>query len=380
MHIHDVVTFSFLPMVAYLFIMLYKKPSIWKEKCNKEAYKIISSGIIILLLKYSMGQDYFKTILQFIFIPMFISIVFETIVDKQIKILRSIIIVFFVVECSLAIYERIVQTNIFYIPSEIELLVFSSQEKWAFRSTAIMGHPLVNAMAVTTIVSFILLCKRFDIIHKILLTALGYISLYCFNARGAIIIFTIFIIPYLFYLISHTQNARLKKISYFIFFIGGLLFVYYLLNSSLGGRLFNEKKIIDGSAQTRLDVFKFHNFLTSDQLLWGASDLYYYLTDKLGAGGVENGIIVLIIIYGLIPTLFLLPLLIYFHYKKLSVYDKKERIWVMAIFYILGTMNPNLAVSTQWVIWLLAYYAFRNKKFKSAYILDRKIHKQTYIY
>lgn len=380
LHIKEVVTFSFIPLVAYILVTLLNKPSVWKGKHNTEVYYILFWGIILLILKYSIGQDYFKTILQFIFIPMLISIVFESLSHREVKTLRHIILIFFIVECSFAIYERITHTNIFYLPSETELLVLSTQEAWAFRSTAFLGHPLVNAMAITTILSFILLHKRFSIIQKIIFTALGYFSLYCFNARGATIIATITIIPYLFYLINQTKNSRLKRVSYLVFVFGGLLFIYYLLNSSLGGRLFNENKIIDGSAQTRLDVFQFYKFLTTDQLLWGSPDLYYYLMRKLEAGGVENGIIVLIINYGLIPTLFLLPLLIYFHYRKLAIYKKAERIWIMAIFYIIGIMNPNLAVPTQWVIWLFAYYAFRNKKSESTYILNRKNRKQVYIY
>lgn len=380
LHIKEVVTFSFIPLVAYILVTLFNKPSVWKGKHNTEAYYVILLGIILLILKYGIGQDYFKTILQFIFIPMLISIVFESLCHREVKTLRYIILIFFIAECSLAIYERVTHTNIFYLPSETELLVLSTQEEWAFRSTAFLGHPLINAMAITTILSFILLYKRFSIVQKIILTALGYLSLYCFNARGATIITTITIIPYLFYLINQTKNRRLKRISYLVFFLGGSLFIYYLVNSSLGGRLFNEDKIIDGSAQTRLDVFQFYNFLTTDQLLWGAPDLYYYLMRKLEAGGVENGIVVLIINYGLIPTLFLLPLLIYFHYRKLAIYKKAERIWIMAIFYIIGIMNPNLAVPTQWVIWLFAYYAFRNKKSESTYILNRKNRKQVCIY
>ena len=60
----------------------------------------------------------------------------------------------------------------------------------------------------------------------------------------------------------------------------------------------------------------------------------------------------------------MLLLLMFFHYTKLSVYNNAERIWIMAIFYILGTMNPNLATPVQWTIWLFSYYAFRNKTFQ----------------
>lgn len=363
--ITQVVTASFIPIVLYILISISRKPNVYlRQHYNLPAYRILIFGVILLLLKYSIGQDYFKNILQFIFIPLFISIVFERLSSSQRMILNKSVLLFYIIECALAIYERIFQINLFRNSEELDQISTYIPEAWTFRSTSLMGHPLANAMVVTTILAFILLNKRFNIKLKLLLFALGYIALFCFNARGATIIATLFIIPYIIYLIRQTKNKYLKRGLYIVFILGGLIFVYYAINTSFGGRLFNQEKLLDGSAQTRLDVFQFRQFITLDQLLWGSPDLYLFLTRKLEAGGVENGIIVLIIDYGLIPVLFLLPLLIYFHYTKLSIYTKYERIWIMAIFYIIGTMNPNLSSPTQWTIWIFAYYAFRNRNLK----------------
>lgn len=357
-------TAAFGPLCIYMVISeIKRKRIIWKQTYNHKAIIIILIGILTITFKSSIGQDYFKQAIYFLIIPMCISISFEDLSNSKISHLKKILLFFFLTECFLAIYERIFTINIFPI-KELTLneMLYSNPEDWEFRSTALLGHPLANAMAITTILSFILTGK-FKISTKLFYVLIGYISLFCFNARGAIIISTILIIPYTFNLIK--KNRHHKTLLYTISFLFLLAIGYLITNTSLGGRLLNMDKLLDGSAQTRLDVFEFYRFLNIDTLLLGSPDSYQYLTTKLEAGGVENGIIALIINWGLILTLIILPNLILFHYKKLSIYPFKDKIWIMAIFYILGTMNPNLATPTQWIIWIFSYYAFRPKKFKN---------------
>ena len=305
-----------------------------------------------------MGQNYIKSVTYFLVIPVLISILLETISAKKRNILRKLVMVFFLIECTLAIFEQQVHINLFDIHelTEEEIL-YASYESWEFRSTALAGHPLQNAMITIIIMSFIVV-SNFKIWTKMGLFTLGYIALFCFNARGAIIIATLFIVPYV---LKQIWNAKIRwKWAFKLGFFAIAFYVIHLLaTTSLGGRLFNQEKILDGSAQTRLDVFEFYKYIDWQSLLWGDPDNYAYLMNKLGAGGVENGVIVLVIYYGLFLTLFILPALFYFQYKKLSIYPKFERLWLLAIFYLLGAMNPNLATPLIWIIWILAYYAFR---------------------
>lgn len=360
--IQQVVTASFFPMMIYLVTVFIREPkNSFLKKYNKVSFILIIEAIIAILLKWSVGQDYFKNLLLFIFIPICTSIVFETLPNERIKHLKRIVLFFFIIECSLAIYERIFYINFFNIEDLTrEELLYYNPENWEFRSTSLLGHPLANAMGVTTILSFILTSK-IKIQNKLLYFLLGYISLFCFNARGAIIISSILMIPYVFHLIK--KHNYHKKILYTLSALSLSVIGYIILTTSLGGRLFNTDKLLDGSAQTRLDVFDFTRFINLEQLLLGDSSLYVFLMRKLEAGGVENGIISLIIDWGLILTLIILPTLILFHYKKLSIYSTSDKIWIMAIFYILGTMNPNLATPVQWTIWIFAYYAFRPHTF-----------------
>lgn len=364
--ITQVVSTAFMPMTVYIICRLLTVPkNIWKLPYNKVAIVIILFAFFIIALKYSMSQNYFKIVLQFLLIPMFISIFFEELSSNNKKALKNIILIFFIIECSIAIYERIFSTHLFALQELEEFFDFYEQNEWSFRSTSLLGHPLTNAMCVTTILSFILTNNKCDIKFKLFYFALGYVALFCFNARGATIIATLFMIPYILFLIHKTKNKKLQRLSYFLLIAGSISFIYIIINTSLGGRLLNQGELLDGSAQTRLQVFSFYQYVRLDQFLWGAPDLYMFLMRKLGAGGVENGIIVLIVNYGLVITVIMLPMLVYFHYTKLSIYNKIDRLWIMGIFYILGSMNPNLSMPVQWTIWLFAYYAFRNSTFNN---------------
>lgn len=349
---------AYSPILIYLCIELIWNRIAWNSPANRMAKAILLLAIIVVVLKFCLGQDYTRSVAYFLVIPMLISISLENITASKQRILRQLVLVFFIIECGLAIFEQQAQINLFNLSelSEEELL-YASYESWEFRSTALAGHPLQNAMITIIIMSFILV-SDFKLWTKMGLFSLGYIALFCFNARGAIIVATLIIAPYL---IRKVWKARMRwKWVLKLGFIAVALYITHLVTTtSLGGRLLNQDRIIDGSAQTRLDVFEFYNYIDWQSIMWGDPDNYLFLMNKLGAGGVENGIIVLIINYGLFLSLFILSALFYFQYKKLSVFPKFERMWLLAIFYLLGSMNPNLALPLIWIIWILTYYSFK---------------------
>lgn len=359
-----VVTATFSPMIMYLAIETFKKKIVWNSKYNKTAIIILILSVIIIVLKSATKQSYFNSVFYFLIIPMLMSISFEELSNKKIRILRRSVLFFYIIECSLAFYERIMHINFFDIKElTYNQLQYYNPEDWEFRSTSLLGHPLANAMAVVIILSFIL-SSNMKLVYKTVYFFMGYLSLFCFNARGAILIATILLLPYIWNLFRKS-NIKYKWIIYSVFTVSIYYFFVILTTTSLGGRIFYQTELLDGSAQARLEVLSFYKYLNLNDILWGNPDSYLNLTYKLGAGGVENGIITIMINYGIIITLFMLPALIYFHYNKLSVYSKYDRLWIISVFYILGTMNPNLSMPLQWIIWVLAYYSFRKKGFKS---------------
>ena len=222
-----------------------------------------------------------------------------------------------------------------------------------------MGHPLASAQITAVIMTFIAVANFKKKYFQIFLFILGYVSFFCFNVRGATLVVTAIAVPYFLWKINKTtpENKRwIIKLGVFCVVCG---MIYMVTQTSLGGRLMN-MDLMDDSAQSRLEVFDFYNhYQTQDEFLWGDPGLYRYMMRKLGAGGVENGVIAMILDYGIIFTIPMLLLLFRFQYRKLSIYSKLEKWILLAVFYLIATMNPNLAVAVQWTMWIYAYYVFR---------------------
>lgn len=355
----ETVTYGYLPMMMYALFIFFGGSEILNTSKNRQAKKIIMWSVLFFILKFALGQDYFKSILCLLIIPMCMSMVFEYASATQRRLLLYCVLAFFFIECGISFFEK--STGLPVIPlqgDEYDHWFEIDREGWQIRSRALLGHPLQNAMGVMVITTFILVSK-FKLWFRLLCFAVGYISLFCFNARGATLVATFILIPYILRTL-HVSNIRKKKTIYMALAVGAAVLVNVLLTTSLGGRIFNEDELMDGSAQTRLDVYDFYKYLSLDGLLFGSPTNYKFLMHKLGAGGVENGVITLIIDYGLIITSIMLPLLISFHYKKLSAYYPSLDKWlVLLVYYVIGTMNPNLTVPTNWVLWIMSYYALR---------------------
>ena len=325
---------------------------------NKDAIYIIILAIIIFIFKISLERDYlvseYFARLFFLFIgPMLISICLENSSRKEMNLLRKIVIAFFIVECSVAIIERINGANFF--GTAAQNLLLSSMPSWEFRSAGLLGAPLLGANCVVVFMSFVV----FTDMNKKLqigLFFLGYIALFCYNSRGAILVATFFCIPYFFWKLNKTITWRRSTVIIGLCILSVGLFLL-LSQTSLGGRIFNNPELIDGSAQARLDILKFHTLVRPDDLVWGNEDTYLYLW--YSGFQAENGVIALLLEFGILLTIPLLFFLFRFQYRKLVSFPNIEKWLMFIVFYGIGTMNPNLACSDLWRLWVFCFYAFR---------------------
>ena len=79
---------------------------------------------------------------------------------------------------------------------------------------------------------------------------------------------------------------------------------------------------------------------------------------KLGAGGVENSYIVLIINYG-VPLFIVLFILYYFLIKRLlKKHTLFNKVIIISSFILVGSTNNGLAASTPWGFFILCAYSF----------------------
>jgi hypothetical protein len=360
--------FSQRDICAYslLFIFFIYKYTQNTKKISLSNYSIylIVLSVSLIAIKFVLGMNYFKNVFDLVIIPLTIIICSDWLNKNEIKKLRLSIILFYIVECGVAILERIISYRFFdtIYTSEMNIYNIQGQEAWQFRSTALLGHPLTNAMAVSIIMSFICF-SNMKITFKTILLAIGFISLFCFNVRGALIVDSIIILPYF------VNNLFNKNKFYFSLIIIILLALYISANKSVidtfGGRLFNDN-LIDGG-MSRVNILGFYNYISIDDLIFGSPNLYAELLTKTGLYGVESGLVYLIIQYGFIFALLFLLFMLNIQLELLNKYNKYQKFSLIFIFYSIGLMNPNLGDYLQWILFFFCYYAFKPQNKKTIY-------------
>ena len=242
---------------------------------------------------------------------------------------------------------------------------------WSFRSSGFLGHPLANALCISTIMGFIL-TSRMSIFYRLVYLILGFVSLLCFNARGAILIWILLATIYLLNLIRNRKTKKTVSLLLVCFLLTMAYLVYSaMVNYGVGGRIV-EGNIMDGSANTRLEVFDAFNYINTSDLWFGNSLNYIPIMNKLGAGGVENSYVVLIIYYGIF--IFALLALLYYSLVKrfLKDYSLYFKFIILSSFLLVGSTNNGLVNAMPWGFLILCFYTFpsmekRNKgsKFNS---------------
>jgi hypothetical protein len=178
----------------------------------------------------------------------------------------------------------------------------------------------------------------------------------CFNAKAAIILWTVLIIILIYYL-SFKSKKKLSAFSYFLIISALVITITLILEQGFGDRITNNK-LFDGSAQTRIEVFSSFDYVSSYDLLVGNPDSYYYITDKLGAGGVENSYIVLILEYGIPMTILLLFLYIVWMRKLFRGIRFNIQLLLLVSFIGLGSANNSISTAPPWIFFILCYNAF----------------------
>ena len=246
-------TLSFLPMLIYFMINMIAK----KVPLSKEAVCIILLAVIIIFFKWAIEQNYTYKATLLLIIPMVIFMCFENLTREELTLLRRITIFFFIAECGLSIVEWLLKRNLCASPGHFEDV--DNIMKWTgfFKSTSLFGHPLGNAQIVAVFMAFIAVSNFMKKHIQFFLFFLGYVSLFCFNSRGAILVTTFFTVPYFVWKIIKTAQPGMKWMINFSILCVLLGMFYLVTETSMGGRLMGEN-LVDSSSKTRLEVFNFH--------------------------------------------------------------------------------------------------------------------------
>lgn len=352
---------SYLPMILFLLI---NTTVITKVNYNlkKYAIRIIFIGIFGFVFKLSCGQAIvFPRYFTLFFLPYLFSIYLEQAKAAELRIIRNILILFLIVQSSIALYERLTYTTL--LASEDDFFVMVEGQNWTFRASGLLGHPLANAMSISTLLAFVM-CSSMKFPKKLLLVLIAYIALLCFNERGYILISTFVLIVYL----GGTYNKLLRKEKMFIWMIciPAVIWLFsYLQTSDWGGRLFNtESASSDHNAQVRLLALSAFSYLDFGQLVVGSPTNYEYVLNKMALAGIENGVVSIILYHGLLIGVIALVFWGIFQFNKLQDFGKLQKYLILIAFYGIGITNPHLTNPYQWMIFLLSIYSFKPSKVK----------------
>lgn len=343
----------------------------------KQEVWIITIVVVLCMVKYLIQDVPAIERMYLTFIsPMLISILLFNSTLTSRKVLRALILLFFLVECLLAIYERVSSINVFpYIDED----TIENLADLQFRSTAILGHPLLNALVVSIIMVSVMISDS-KLMIKGWVYTLGLVAILCFNARAATLIWVLLSLITTFYLLRSKRGRSRTKLIVIAFVICVAIGVGYLiLVEGFADRLVNNNAnggLYDSSAKARIDVFAAFDYVKDRDLIFGQSAYYLMITDKLGQAGVENSYIVLILYYG-VPA-FLLFVLSYFFWlsKYLKNLSTLEKCMLFLGFILLGSANNSLVDQAPWMFFVLCANSFlpNSKKYQC-----RKINRETYV-
>lgn len=265
-----------------------------------------------------------------------------------------IIITFFIVECSIGIYERMV--GHFLISYEDTDYLTLSEGHFGtnldFRSVSLMIHPLKNANAVSIIMAFVLVSKRLSVSNKVVLLLLGVGALWAFNSRGSMLCwFLILIYRFSFF----DRNIIFVAICFLLFYFFYPFLFEFIESTGLLGR-FISKDFDDESTNARLLAFVW--FAMQD---WNIESVLMGGKMILMPGSnltLENGILVTLGYWGWFVGTFKVILEFLISYNSLTIYNVKEKLILMIAFWGVALTNNNSFHHWPLALFVLTFIAF----------------------
>lgn len=350
--IKQILSVTTTPLFLFCLFTIFSKKA-KNDRITRNVYGLFFISALVLVFKISIGQySFIKELIYIGFLQGVIVLAFEKLSITQRKILKYILILFFLTVSGITIVEWFTKTNFFFIENEYYTSTTDIDENWAFRSQAFFGHPLYVSMIMTFMLIMLLFSKlKFEI--KIILSISGFLSLLCINSRTGIVLSFALFLPTLYYNLNN-MNKKVKIWFLLVVMLLCISLIYIVFNTELGGRLIGYGKDDGGSAMQRLITFSIFDIINKDFLLFGDPDF----TDKTLQlfGWVENGYIAFILKYGLIAGLPLLAILINLHISLLRRFSKIGALCIAASFYVYAFSNPHLVNPNLWFYFLMSYY------------------------
>lgn len=337
---------------------------------HKELIILLTTLIFILVFNFRTGREVdIKLYINSLFLPVLVSFYVLIFYKDNVRLkeyVSKIIIVFFLIECVWALSERLLNLNIIpFVTTNTTLAIL--QDLALFRSSALWGQALPNAIVVSIINSFILFSNGFSLKRKCQLFFLGILAILYFNARFALLVnallFIVFVCNTLF---NHSISKKEKR--YIVFFLTvATLGIYVLIfNYSFGGRLVEMGLYDEGSADIRVRIFDIFLYSQISDFWFGIPasqlDLLRYRT-ATDLYIMENGWMILLFRFGIVFLVLLIVLYIPLFKRFVLNFTRKQATILLLFFMIMMSFNNAIATWDAFIsVFFLCCYAFSNNK------------------
>ena len=317
--------------------------------------------IFISVFNLRTGRDAdMKMMTTGFILPIFLSNYLKNFKDIKFKLIaQKGIVVFYCVVCGLALVERLLSVVI--LARNIE----ASED--GFRSWALCGHPLSNALLISIAMSFILLS---DMKRKLELFFLGMVALLCFNTRSSMMYWAAAAVLYYFYLVK-SHNKLSKKYFYYLMFAGVAVTVL-MVCFGFGNRIITMGAYDESSAAVRVAIFDIFNYYPLSDFKFGypAKDIQM-IQYRSGIYGmiIENYWLLFLLRFGYIFTSILSALMLTFMWKNLKGRKLFDIFYILAAFLMVSSTNNSLSTPNNGILlfFVLCAFAFSNQTLPSKY-------------
>lgn len=282
----------------------------------------------------------------------------------------KILLIGYLVEVLIAFIERMSGSLIFGWQGNIFYTGYGG-----FRSTALYGHPLGNALIVTTAMSFILVSNLKPKL-KMFLWGIGFVSIFCFNSRSSIVGNVLLLITFTLHTIFLKKHVKFSiKIFVFVTLIFTFCMIYVLLfYFGWGNRLLSFGLFDDSSSQVRVDAwnlfihYDIESFLFPHTFIEGS-----YMKWVTGVYRLENPWLGLMLFQGL---LFLgVYIVLYFIFIKylLKDYGKFEKYFISVSYLMIASTNNSFDTTFDSVFYFLLLCVVFNPKLFQKIVLKKHL-------
>lgn len=355
---------SFYLLLFAHFYCLYRSKK-YRQENKPVTWLFIVSCVCYVFFKLLFGRDIPRMVLfNSIVLPAMYGSFFTyfSTIRHQLKI-RHLIIALYIINSLLALLERLTMQIIFPLDLAYTTFDFFIEENInLFRSCALLGHPLSNALITATIMGFILISDLKNS-YKYPLYMLGLVALLCFNARGAMLISGFSFIIHVLYNFINAKMKFSSKLNLVILMLICIVTVVYLLDEGYGGRFFQHDDVSeDGSIMARIYVWLMLSYLDMPSWLLGINgdEIERLAIRTMGIIHVENWLILFILNMGIILTIAVVLFFIPIFRKSLRNYTLFQTLFVLGVCFGVASTNNSLACGVPAIsTFIVCAYAFK---------------------